>query len=221
MSLEIECCELKYGDMIKVGNENKDGITSFYVGANWGMVKKKKMFGGVENIKVDLDLSALLFDNEGRNTGIVYHGNRVDRGIIHTGDDVGGDADGDDGLDNEAIEVKTSELVENTAQIVFVLNVLNTDNKKDEAHSSYTFSEIPFASIRLFEGRPSEATRIIATYNIAKNVKFKGATAMVLGKLIKADDEWLFRAIGDPTSDEDFTETIATVKKGYLAEGEE
>jgi len=205
---------MEHGDTLGLQKNDGDDITSFYVGANWGVIEKKKMFGGTEKIPVDLDLSALVFDKEGRNTAIVYFGNLIEKGIIHVGDDIGGDTDGDDHLDNESIEIKMDELREDTHQIMFVLNAYEKEGEHGEQPD---LTEVPFASIRLYEGRPSEATKIVATYNISNKPEFKGCRAMILGKLSQEGGGWNFTAIGEVTKDKDFTQTISTVKSSFLS----
>jgi tellurium resistance protein TerZ len=137
---------------------------------------------------------------------IIYFGNLQASGVKHSGDDRGGDADGDDGLDNEVISINLPQIPSNIEQIVFVLN----------SFKGQDFASIPFASIRLYEGTPTRVTNIVATYNIATDAKFAGYVSMILGKLYRRNGEWKFSAIGEPTSDKELAATLQTVQQKYL-----
>jgi len=191
----------------KIDLRKKDGkkLTSFCVGANWGVIEKSGFFGA-KKVSVDLDLSVGLFDEHKELVDIVYFNNLDARGIKHSGDDLVGDENGDDGLDNEVIEVNLDHLSSNVEQVVFVLN----------SYKGQDFATIPFASIRLYEGEMDKVTDIVATYNIAKDEKFADHVSMILGKLYKENGSWKFSAIGEAVKDKDFEETFNTVQNNFL-----
>ena len=191
------------GQKISLVKQDGNKLTSFCIGANWGMIEGKGFFGGAKKEAVDLDLSAGLFDGNKNIKGVVYFGELEDAGIKHSGDDLTGDADGDDGLDNEVIQVNLSAIDDSVEHIVFVLN----------SYKNQDFATIPFASIRLYEGTPSRVNNIVATYNIASNAKFAGYTSMILGKLYRRNGEWKFSAIGEPTKDKKLQDTLQTALK--------
>ena len=193
------------GQKINLKKDDGGNLESFCVGANWGMIEKKGFFG-TKKEAVDLDLSVGLFDNNKNLKNVVYFGNLKAPGIKHSGDDLTGDEDGDDGLDNEVIEVNLPLVPSDIDQIVFILN----------SYRGHDFSIIPFASIRLYEGTPSRVDNVIATYNIAKDPKFAGHVSMVLGKLYRRNGEWKFAAIGEPTKDKKLEETLNTIASKFL-----
>lgn len=155
---------------------------------------------------VDLDASCATFDASKNVKEVVYFGNLRASGIKHSGDDLTGDMDGDDGLDNEVIVVDLPSLASDVDQVVFVLNSFRGQD----------FKEIPFASIRLYEGTPSQVRNVFATYDIANDPKFAGAVSLVLGKMYKKDGKWKFNAIGEVTEDRKLEGTLQTVQRGYL-----
>lgn len=183
----------------KISLEKRDGskLNSFCVGANWGMIDK---FFGFKKEAVDLDLSVGMYDADKKFLGVVYFGKLRAPGITHSGDDLTGDEDGDDGLDNEVIEVTLSSIPSNVEYIVFILN----------SFTGHDFNTVPFASIRLYEGTPSRVKSVVATYNIASDSKFSGYTSMLLGKLYRRNSEWKFAAIGEPTRDKKLEESLST-----------
>lgn len=190
----------------KISLEKKGGgkLESFCVGANWGMIEKKGLFGMVKKKEaVDLDLSVGLYDSNKEFVGVVYFGALKAPGITHSGDDLTGDEDGDDGLDNEVIEVKLSALPSNVEHVVFILN----------SFTGHDFHKVPFASIRLYEGTPERVNNVVAIYNIATDPSFSGYVSMLLGKLYKRNSEWKFAAIGEPTRDTKLEQSLQTAIK--------
>jgi len=194
------------GQKINLKKSNGSDLSSFCIGANWGAIEGKGFFGGAKKVAVDLDLSVGLFDVNKNIVDSVYFGNLNSAGVNHSGDDMTGDVDGDDGLDNEVVTINLNQIPSNVEQIVFVLNSFNG---KD-------FATIPFASIRLYEGTPQQVNDVVATYNIASDAKFSGFVSMILGKLYRRNGEWKFSAIGEPTTDKKLEDTLRTVQSKYL-----
>jgi len=193
------------GQKINLKKSNGSDLNSFCVGANWGAIEKKGFFG-TKKVAVDLDLSAGIFDSNKKLKDVVYYGKLRYAGINHSGDDLTGDIDGDDGLDNEVIEINLSSISSDVESIVFVLNSF----KKQD------FATIPFASIRLYDGTPTVVNEEVATYNIASDSKFSGYVSMILGKLYKRNGEWKFSAIGEPTKDKNLKDTLETVASKHI-----
>ncbi len=197
---------LQKGQRISLEKENGGQLAQVCVGVNWGAIETKGFFGGAKKEAVDLDASCITFDKEKKLLEIVYFGELKGQGIQHSGDDLTGDMDGDDDLDNEIITVDLTRVSEKVDQIVFVLN----------SFQGHDFKDIPFASIRLYEGSASRVDNVIALFDIANDVKFAGSVSMVMGKFYKKDGVWKFTAIGDSTADKKLEQTVLTVQKNYL-----
>lgn len=226
---------LEKGQRINLEKSNGAKLTNFCVGCNWGAVTKKTFFGLSKSVvDVDLDLSCLLFDAEGKVVDHIYSplyrfGDRkiglpngkldtLDHALHHTGDDLTGDVGGDDGLDNEIITVDLNRISPNVNSIVFFLNVYN--NKEYDGD----FSGIPYAYIRMFE--PNMGTRMgkptilgvketFAQYDVATKTDCINMRGLVLGKLYRRNGEWKFAAIGDAFPDRSIVNTIARIVKDY------
>ena len=167
------------------------------------------MFGfGVTKEAVDLDASCALFNDQKQLEEVIYFGNlRSKNGSVrHSGDDLTGDMDGDDGLDNEIITLELPGLSSSTTYVAFVLNSFRGQD----------FGVIPFASIRIYEGTPTRVNEVFAKYDIAHGAGFAGHVSMVMGVFYKRNGEWKFNAIGEPTKDRDLQNTIKTVTEKYL-----
>ncbi|MDX8393121.1 MAG: TerD family protein [Mariprofundales bacterium] len=197
---------LQKGQRISLEKDGGGQITQMCIGVNWGAIEKKGFFGGIKKVAVDLDASCATFDAGKNILEVIYFGKLQGQGIQHSGDDLTGDMDGDDGLDNEVIIVNLPQLAPNADQIVFVLN----------SFQGQDFKTIPFASIRLYEGTPSRVDKIHAKFDIANDPKFAGSVSMIMGKLYKKNSKWKFTAIGDTTADKKLAGTVQTAKTKYL-----
>lgn len=215
---------LEKGQRINLEKETGAKLTNFCVGCNWGAIVKKTFFGlSTSVVDVDLDLSCLMFDNEGNPVDHIWSPlynfrgklpqgklDSNDHALHHTGDDLTGDQDGDDGLDNEIITVDLNRVSGNVSSIVFFLNIYNNNEYSGD------FSGIPYASIRMFEGTPDKAPKqVFAQYDVATKTECIGMRGLVMGKLYRRNGDWKFAAIGDAFPDPTIVNTIARVMKDY------
>lgn len=218
---------LEKGQRINLEKDSGTKLTHFCVGCNWGAVKEKTFFGlSTKTVDVDLDLSCLMFNTEGNAIDHIYSPlfrfadrklglpngklDSIDRALHHTGDDLHGDQDGDDGLDNEIITVDLNRVNSQVHSIVFFLNIYNNNEYRGD------FSGIPYASIRMFEGTPDKAPKqVFAQYNVATKTECVGMRGLVMGKLYRRGTDWKFAAIGDAFPDPSIVNTIARVIKDY------
>jgi tellurium resistance protein TerZ len=217
------------GQKIDLTKSSGEKLTKFCVGVNWGSIvtEQRSMFGGVKRIvhDVDLDLSCVLTDASGSMVDHIYspdyngylQRNNLplgklttrDGALQHSGDDRKGDTDGDDGLDNEIITVDLSLVAHNVDKIFFFLNIYLNQGQ------SFDFSNVPYAKIRMYEGTSTRVQTVFADYDIATDANFAGKGALVLGKLYRRNNDWKFDAIGDPTDDKLFLQTIQTILARY------
>ena len=226
---------LEKGQRINLDKNNGTKLTNFFVGCNWGSIRKSTFVVlGSKVVDVDLDLSCMLFDAQGNPVDHIYSplfrfGDRnvglpngklisLDGALRHTGDDLTGDQDGDDGLDNEIIMVDLNRVNPLVNQIVFFLNIYNNNEFSGD------FSEIPYASIRMFEGTVRELAggkldikvkEEFAKYDVATKTECIGMRGLVMGKLYRRNGEWKFAAIGDAFPDPSIVNTIARVIQNY------
>lgn len=215
---------LEKGQRINLEKSNGAKLTDFCVGCNWGAIVKSSGFLGFgKSVQdVDLDLSCIMFDANGQLVDHIYsplykkeflsrYGmppgkvNSNDLALHHSGDDLKGDQEGDDGLDNEIITVNLDRVNPNVSQIFFFLNNCGRED----------FSQIPYASIRMYEGTPERVKEVFASYDVAAAPQYKGMTALIMGKLYKRNGEWKFSAIGDAYPDSNLCETIKRIAINY------
>lgn len=223
---------LEKGQKINLEKNNGTKLSSFCVGCNWGAISREeadpsligKLFSKTKKVthNIDLDLSCIMVDAEGEAVDHIYSPlyrkefldqfnmplgklNSLDGALHHSGDDTEGDADGDDGLDNEIITVDLNRVSENVHQIFFFLNNCGPED----------FSMIPYASIRMYEGTPERVVEVFAQYDVAAQAQFKGSTALIMGKLYRRNGAWKFAAIGDAYPDPNLVATIARILQNY------
>ncbi|ALM47748.1 Tellurium resistance protein TerD [Flavobacterium psychrophilum] len=198
---------LEKGQRINLEKSNGTKLTTICVGINWGAIEKKGFFG-TKKEPVDLDASCAIYDENKNNIDTVSFRQLKsnDQAIKHSGDDLTGDLNGDDGLDNEIITVDLSKLNPKANYLGFFINSFRGQDFKD----------IPFASIRIYEGTPTRVNEVFAKYDIANEKAFEGNVSMVLGVFYKKNGEWKFNAVGTPTPDKKLEQTIVTIQQNHL-----
>jgi len=191
---------------------------------NWVAITIQGLLGlGKKTVNVDLDLSCVMYDGTGKLCDYLYSPlyrkeflsqyslppgklDKLNSALHYVGDDRSGDSDGDDGLDNEIITVDLQQINLNVRQIFFFLN---NCGKED-------FSQIPYASIRMFEGKPDRVGKVFAAYNVSADSTYKGMTALVMGEIYKENGTWKFNAIGYDYSHPNLVVTIQLISKQYI-----
>lgn len=198
---------LEKGQRINLEKSNGSKLVNICVGVNWGAIEKKGLFG-TKKEPVDLDASCAVYDDKKNHIDSVNFRKLIsnDRAIKHSGDDLTGDLNGDDGLDNEVITLDFSQLTPSASYVAFFINSFRGQDFKD----------IPFASIRIYEGTPTRVSQEFARYDIANDASFAGNVSMVLGVFYKRNDEWKFNAVGVPTNDKKLEQTIVTIQQNHL-----
>jgi len=198
---------LEKGQRINLEKSNGTKLQNICVGVNWGAIEKKGFFG-TKKEPVDLDASCAIYDDKKNHIDSVNFRKLIssDRAIKHSGDDLTGDLDGDDGLDNEVITVDFSQLSPAANHVAFFINSFRGQDFKD----------IPFASIRIYEGTPTKVSQEFARFDVANDASFAGNVSMVLGVFYKRNEEWKFSAVGVPTNDKKLEQTIVTIQQNHL-----
>ena len=198
---------LEKGQRINLEKSNGTKLQNICVGVNWGAIEKKGLFG-TKKEPVDLDASCAIYDDKKNHIDSVNFRKLIsnDRAIKHSGDDLTGDLNGDDGLDNEVITLDFSQLTPAANHVAFFINSFRGQDFKD----------IPFASIRIYEGTPTKVSQEFARFDVANDATFAGNVSMVLGVFYKRNDEWKFSAVGVPTNDKKLEQTIVTIQQNHL-----
>jgi tellurium resistance protein TerZ len=126
---------------------------------------------------VDLDVSAVLFDGNGKQVEAVFFSNLAAAGLTHSGDNLTGEGPGDD----ERIACNLTEIPVAVHQIVFVVNIYTQGT---------TFEKVANAYCRIVDGNETE----LARYQLTEGQKQNG---LIIARLVRqVDGRFSFQAIG-------------------------
>ena len=131
---------------------------------------------------IDLDASCICFDSTKNVVDTIYFGKLTGAGnsIIHSGDNLTGDGEGDD----EVINVDLSRVPSNIQSLVFTIN----------SFQGQTFNEVANCFARLVD---SSSKSELCIFKLAE----KGANnAVIMCRIYRYNGQWKFSAMGNPGS---------------------
>ncbi|MNV56433.1 Stress response protein SCP2 [compost metagenome] len=164
------------------------GLSNVIVGLGWDPAEPARGFFGVKKqANVDCDASALMLNENGK---LVKKGNLVCfhnkqspcNSVIHSGDNLTGDGDGDD----EQIMVNLNAIPSDVHKVLVVVNIYDATNRKQD------FGLIKSAYIRVMN---AVGNNELIRFNLSDN--YNGYTALICGELYRQGGEWKFAAIGE------------------------
>lgn len=180
------------------------GLSKIMIGLGWDPVEQKRggllggLFGGGKAPEIDCDASVLMLNEQDKlvsNKNLIYFGNLKSScgSVMHTGDNLTGDGDGDD----EEIIVELNRVPANIHKLLFVVNIYDCTRRKQD------FGMIENAFIRVVN---SSNKQELIRYNLTEN--YGGKTALMVGEIYRHGSEWKFGAIGEGTFDTSLGEII-------------
>ena len=186
---------LKKGQRVDLHKEGVPQLTKICVGLGWDAAK--------DEVGIDCDSSAFLCIGgklkRHRDIVSVFHERHYTGAVVHSGDNLTGDGDGDD----EQIRVDLQALPPEYDRIVFVANIFM--GRIFRQH----FGRIRNCFIRICDISLGELCR----FDISQSSEYDGKTAMIFGELIRIADVWTFRAIGEGTNDSSISALARRFKK--------
>lgn len=135
----------------------------------------------------DLDASVLLLQSDKKiksNSDVIYFGNKksLDGSVIHHGDNLTGEGDGDD----EVIDLDMKKLPSEVKYVLFVVNIYQASQRNQ------TFGQVDDSYIAIYDQDTGDK---ICQYSL-KN-EFVYDQGVIFGVLEKqADDSWVFTSVG-------------------------
>ncbi len=194
---------LQKGQRIDLTKGNA-GLSKIKIGLGWDSVEQKKggflsgLFGGGKAPEIDCDASVLMLDEEDKlisKQNLIYFGNLKSScgSILHTGDNLTGDGDGDD----EEIIIELNRVPSNINKLLFIVNIYDSARRKQD------FGMVENAFIRVVNLDGNEE---LIRYNLTEN--YAGKTALMVGEIYRDGKEWRFGAIGEGTHDTSLGEII-------------
>lgn len=129
------------------------------------------------NGNVDLDVSAVLFDNSGKDRDAIFFGNLTGSGLQHSGDNLTGEGSGDD----ETIVANLEAIPEWAHQVVLCVNIYTP---------GVTFEQVANPYCRILDAAGNELARYALKEADAQN-------GLIIARLFREDSaRWGFQAIG-------------------------
>lgn len=175
--------------------KGNDTLSNLLVGLGWDPIQKPST-GFLSSLfstthEIDCDAAVFMLNTNGvipNPESVVYFGNlRSSCGsIVHTGDNLTGDGDGDD----EQLLVSLNKIPQSIHRLVFVVNIY--ESRKRNQH----FGMIENAYIRISD---SKTGKELMKFNLSDN--FNNLTSLIAGEIYRYNNEWKFSAIGEGTSD--------------------
>lgn len=175
---------LSKGQKIDLTKTNP-GLTKVLIGLGWDT---NKYDGGKD---FDLDASVFCLNASGKAASekdfIFYNNLQNSNGsILHTGDNLTGEGDGDD----EQIKVDLANIPAEIEKLAFCITI------HDAVERAQNFGQVTNAFVRIVsEDSGAELIR----YDLGED--FSVETAVVVGELYRHGGEWKFNAIGSGYSD--------------------
>ena len=173
------------GDIVnlnKVTENDSTPLSKLHVGLGWDVHN---------DVDVDLDAFVVQLDKEGRLIDTIFfnHLKSKDGAIVHTGDNLTGEGEGDD----EVINIDLNRLNTNTHRLVVAVNIYQC---------RLSFNDIKNAFVRILDRKSGD---LIVRYDLS--YEFGNNYSMIVGEIVKTDDgTWDFKAIGKPTPDRSVNE---------------
>lgn len=134
----------------------------------------------------DLDASVFILGENKKlisDEHFVFYNNlqSPDGAVVHTGDNLDGEGDGDD----ESIKIDLTSITSQVAEIVVVVTIHKADERKQN------FGQVHNSFIRIFNTDTQEE---ILKYELEED--FSVETAVEFGRIYKKNGQWKFEAIG-------------------------
>lgn len=134
----------------------------------------------------DLDASVFILGENGKllsDSHFVFYNNlnAPNDAVVHTGDNLTGDGDGDD----EQILVDLSKIEANAQEICVVVTIHDAEARKQN------FGQVRNSFIRIVD---SNSTSELVKYELDED--FSIETAVEFGRIYKRNNEWKFEAVG-------------------------
>ncbi|WP_312176014.1 TerD family protein [Pseudescherichia sp.] len=173
-------------------------LSQLEFGLGWDPIKKKGFFGGLlgGSDSIDLDAGCVLMDSAGNKIDTIWFRKLKSScgSVIHTGDNLTGEGDGDD----EVIKVNLSKLPSSVEYLAFTVN----------SFRGQSFNDVDNAFCRVVDQSKKELARF-------KLTEQGSHTGIVIASLSRNSGNWDFTAHGHAcrgrTIDDMHSDIVATV----------
>lgn len=154
------------------------GLKAITVGLGWDA-------RATDGKDFDLDASVFMVGADGKvlsDKNFIFYSNKVspDGSVVHQGDNLTGEGDGDD----EQVKIDLSAVPAEVAKLIFAVTIHEADSR------GQTFGQVSNAFMRVVN-QDGEAE--IARFDLSEDASME--TAMIFGEIYKNGEEWKFKAV--------------------------
>jgi tellurium resistance protein TerZ len=176
---------LQKGQKISLAKAEDRSLTKVFMGLGWDVAR------GASDI--DLDASCLVFDQTKQLVDQVWFRQlkSKDKSIVHSGDNLTGEGEGDD----EIIHVDLERLPSNVKSLVFTVNSFRGQD----------FSTVANAFCRLVD---AAGRKELARFDLSGGGPHTG---LIMAKVYLHNGEWKIHAIGEPGSGRTFKDMMPQI----------
>lgn len=165
---------------LQKGQRESINAPKFTIGLGWDTNSTSTGTG------FDLDASVFILGDNGKlvsDSHLVFYNNlkSPDEAVIHTGDNLTGDGDGDD----EQIKIDLTKINAAVKEICIVVTIHDAEARKQN------FGQIRNSFIRIVD---ESNNAVLVKYELEED--FSIETAVEFGRIYKRNDEWKFEAVG-------------------------
>jgi len=175
------------GQKISLEKPGGGSLTKVFMGLGWDPASGSG--------DIDLDASCIAYDANRNAVDTIYFGKltSADGSILHSGDNLTGEGDGDD----EVINVDLSRIPAQIDTLVFTIN----------SYSGQTFNDVVNCFARLVD---SSSNQELCKYML---VESGPSTAMAMAKIYRHNGAWKINAMGNALSGKTASELVEPIKK--------
>eukprot|EP00928_Gymnodinium_smaydae_P018659 TRINITY_DN17112_c0_g1_i1.p1 TRINITY_DN17112_c0_g1~~TRINITY_DN17112_c0_g1_i1.p1 ORF type:complete len:415 (-),score=78.77 TRINITY_DN17112_c0_g1_i1:494-1738(-) len=146
----------------------------------------------IRGAEIDVDASVVIFDARGRDElSAVYFGNKQAPGVVHSGDNLTGEGDGDD----EQISITFSELPEEAQQLFVCITLYNPPGS--------TFKDVANAYCKIVHAGNNKT---LSSYNFGTSSHRE--SGLIMARFIKRGDGWHIEKVGRFQSGKDYRDML-------------
>ncbi len=165
---------------LQKGQRESINAPKFTIGLGWDTNSTSTGTG------FDLDASVFILGDNGKlvsDSHLVFYNNlkSPDEAVIHKGDNLTGDGDGDD----EQIKIDLTKINAAVKEICIVVTIHDAEARKQN------FGQIRNSFIRIVD---ESNNAVLVKYELEED--FSIETAVEFGRIYKRNDEWKFEAVG-------------------------